>query len=242
MVDAFTVSDLHDDREDEWPPARAFAEESAQFDAQLLLDDPLIGTFFDAGLVDYLAEQSRALGEQILAVLHDEAARDDVGNAFEHSGLFVDRHHRHHQSVFGEVASIAQYLVANLAGAGAVDQNAAGRRLARHSRAFGVDRHDVAVLDEQYLGLRIAPCEDPARYARMVGELAVFTVSRDEIARLDQRENQLQLLLAAVPGHVHVFRAFVNDVRAAPREVIHHAPDRLFVAGDRARRNHDRVF
>ena len=66
MVDAFTVSNLHDDREDERPPARALAEETAQFDAQLLLDDSLVGSFLEARLLDHLAEQARAVGEQFL--------------------------------------------------------------------------------------------------------------------------------------------------------------------------------
>ena len=77
------VSDLHDDGQHEGPPSRTFAEEAAQLHAQLFLDQSLIGPLFEAGLLDDLGQQARGVGEQRLAVLHDEPARDDVGHAFE---------------------------------------------------------------------------------------------------------------------------------------------------------------
>src|SRR5881396_1235726 len=81
-VDPLTGSDLHDDGQHERPPPGTFAEEAAQLDAQLLLDEALVGPLLDARLVDDVAEQPRAVGEQRLAVLHHESARDDVGNPF----------------------------------------------------------------------------------------------------------------------------------------------------------------
>ena len=90
-------------------------------------------------------------------------------------------------------------------------------------------------------GLGSRPREHPLGDARVLRQLAVFAVDRHEVARPDQRQHQLQLFLAAVAGHVHVLDAFVDDVGAAAREVVHHAADRLLVAGNRARREHDRV-
>src|ERR1043166_3125584 len=81
-VDPPTVSDLHDDGQYERPPPRTLAKETAQFDAQPFLDQALVGALLDAGLRDHLAQQPRAVGEQRLAVFHDEAAGDDVGHAF----------------------------------------------------------------------------------------------------------------------------------------------------------------
>ena len=58
------VSDLHDDRQHERPPARTFAEEAPQLDAQLFLDQALIGALLDARLLDDLGQQPRAVGQQ----------------------------------------------------------------------------------------------------------------------------------------------------------------------------------
>ena len=93
----------------------------------------------------------------------------------------------------------------------------------------------------EHFRARLAPREHARGDPGVLRELAVFAVNRHEVARLDERQHQLQLFLAAVAGHVHVFDAFVHDLRAAPRDVIHHAADRLFVSRDRAGREHDRV-
>ena len=68
-VDPPHVSDLHDDGQHERPPSRTLAEEAPQLDAQLFLDQPLIGPFLEAGLLDDLGEQPRAVGEQRLRCL-----------------------------------------------------------------------------------------------------------------------------------------------------------------------------
>src|SRR5438067_6965646 len=93
-VDTPTVSDLHDDGQHERPPPGTLAEEAAELDAQPFLDQSLIGPLFDAGLFDDLGQQTRAVGEQRLAVFHDETARDDVGHPLQRAGLRVDRDDR----------------------------------------------------------------------------------------------------------------------------------------------------
>src|SRR6266436_222265 len=103
-VDRLTCSDLHDDGQHEWPAPRTFAEEAPQLDPYFLFDESRIGSFFEARLFDDRAEHARPVGQQRLAVFHDESARDDVGNAFERAGLFVDRDHGDDQAVFGEMA------------------------------------------------------------------------------------------------------------------------------------------
>src|SRR2546427_79992 len=116
-VDRLTCSDLHDDGQHEWPAPGTLAEKAPQLDAQFLFDESLIGPFFEARLFDDLAEHPRPVGQQRLAVFHDEPARDDVGDAFEGAGLFVDRDHGDDQAVFGEMAAVAEHFVPHLAGA-----------------------------------------------------------------------------------------------------------------------------
>src|SRR3954467_5621145 len=79
-------SDLHDDGEHERPSSRAFAKEAAQLHAHLCLDQPLIGAFLDAGLLHDLGEHARGVGEQGLAVLHDETARYQTPHALDPAG------------------------------------------------------------------------------------------------------------------------------------------------------------
>src|SRR5437762_4517449 len=76
-VDPFT-SNLHDDRQDEGSPAGTFAKEAAQLDAKLFLDDALVGSLLEAGLIHHVGQHFRAVRQQGFAVFHDEAARDDV--------------------------------------------------------------------------------------------------------------------------------------------------------------------
>jgi hypothetical protein len=68
----------------------------------------------------------------------------------------------------------------------------------------------------------------------VLGELPVLAVHRDEVARLDEGEHQLQLLLAAVPGDVHVLDPLVDHLGAASREVVDDAADRFLVARNRS--------
>src|SRR5205823_2810058 len=89
-VDRLT-SNLHDDGQHKRAPSRPLAEKAPQFHPQLFLYQPLIRPFLDARLLHDLAQHARAVGEECLAVFHDEAARDDVRHPFERSGLFVDR-------------------------------------------------------------------------------------------------------------------------------------------------------
>src|SRR5262249_53914928 len=137
-VDPFT-SNLHDDRQDERPPARTFPEEPAQLGPELLFDDALVRAFLEAGLIHHISENPGTVGEQRFAVFHDESARDDVGHAFERAGLFVDGDHRHDQSVLREVTAVAEHFVADLAGPRAVDQHAPDRRFPGDAGALLID-------------------------------------------------------------------------------------------------------
>src|SRR5262245_16847134 len=110
-VDRLTTSNLHDDGQDEGPPPRTLAKKPSQLHSQLLLDEPLIGPLLDAGLLDHVAQDARAVGQQGLTVFHDEPACDDVGHALEGACLLVDGHDGHDQAIFGQMTTIAQYLV-----------------------------------------------------------------------------------------------------------------------------------
>src|SRR5436190_3063222 len=192
-VDPLTRSDLHNHRQHERPPPGAFAKKTAQLDAQFLLDESLVRALFEARLLDDVAEQPRAIREQRLAIFHHEAARDDVGYAFERAGLFVDRDDGNDEAFLRQMTAVAEHFVADLAGARIVDQHAADRCLAGDASTLFVERDDVAVFGEENLGPRIAPGEHAFRHARVLRQLPVLAVDRNEVAWFHQREHQLQL-------------------------------------------------
>ena len=103
-----------------------------------------------------LADDTRAVGEQFLAVLHDEAARDDVGHALERARLLVDGDHGDDQAVLGEMTPIAQDLVGHLARQRAVDQHASDRRLSG----------DAGARRRRRAGCRHSPRAEPPASAR----------------------------------------------------------------------------
>ena len=73
-----------------------------------------------------------------------------------------------------------------------------------------------------------------ARHFGVQLELAILAVNRNEILRLDQVDDELQLFLAGMSADVYRRRrtVVVDDVRIAAEEVIDHAIDRLLVAGN----------
>ena len=74
-------------------------------------------------------------------------------------------------------------------------------------------------------------------------QLPVLAVDRNEIFRLHQIDDQLQLFLAGVSADVDRRRrsVVVDHVRLAPEQVIDHPVDGLLVAGNDARRQHHGV-
>ena len=63
-------------------------------------------------------------------------------------------------------------------------------------------------------------------------------MNRHEVPGADERQHQLQLLLAAMPRDVDVLDPLVNDVGAATSQVVDDPSNRLLVPGDRPRRQH----
>ena len=75
----------------------------------------------------------------------------------------------------------------------------------------------------------------------MVVDLPQLAVDRDEVARARQGEHDLELLPAGVPRDVQRRARAHDHVGAASVQVVDDAIDRLLVAGDGARRQHDDV-
>ncbi len=103
-----------------------------------------------------------------------------------------------------------------------------------------VELENVAALDQHHIADRAV---HRARHLGMQLQLPVLAVDGNEIFRLHQIDDQLQFFLAGVPADVDRRRSpvFIDHVRLAAEQVIDHAVDRLLVAGNDARREHDRV-
>ena len=74
-------------------------------------------------------------------------------------------------------------------------------------------------------------------------ELPVFAVNGDEVARLDQIDDELEFFLAGVSADVDRRRSavFIDDVSLAAEQVIDHAVDGFLVAGDDAAGEDDSI-
>ncbi len=219
-----------------------FLKNRRSSDAELLGHQPLVGPLVHARGLDAFGNRAGRIVEQLVVVVaRDEAAGDELGFAHQRAREPADRDDGDDDAVTGEMPAVAQHLVADLADARDVDEDAAGRRLVGDAGAGPVELDDVAVLRQQHLHRASRPGQHALRDAGVLRQLPVFAVHRHEVARAHQRQDQLELLLGAVAGHVHVLHAVGDDVRAAPGHVAHGARDRLLVAGNRPRREHDRV-
>ncbi len=66
----------------------------------------------------------------------------------------------------------------------------------------------------------------------MLEQHAVFAMNRDEKARPDRVEHQLELFLAGMTGDMHLGDLFVDNLGAAAVEMVDQFGDGALVAGD----------
>ena len=99
----------------------------------------------------------------------------------------------HDDPVASQVPAVAKHLVADLSDPRGIDEHAAGGRLVCNASAMGIELNDVAVLRQQHLDVTIGATHDLGRYPRVLRELPILAVNRDEVARPHEREHELQL-------------------------------------------------
>ena len=75
----------------------------------------------------------------------------------------------------------------------------------------------------------------------MLDEVAVFAVYGYEVVGLDERVDELQFLAAGMSGDMDVRDVVVQHVDAALVQLVDDVGNRLFVAGDRRRGEHDQI-
>src|SRR5712691_923625 len=179
-----------------------------------------------------------ALDDVRRVLLGHEALRDDVRARQDLARLPLDREHDEEDAVAADRPAIAHHRLADVADAEAVDiHNARGDLLAETSASL-VDLERVAVGDHERVPRRDAEVD---RDARVAHEHPVLAVDRNEVLRSQDVEEQLELLLARVPGDVGPNARVVDDLRTQLEEVVDGAADELFVAGDGRRRHDDGV-
>src|SRR5216683_3075230 len=88
------------------------------------------------------------------------------------------------------------------------------RRTSSATSPVRVKVPDIAVFGQQDVRLRIAAGEHAAGHARVLRELAKLAVNGNEVPGSHERQHELQLFLAAVPGHMDVLDTFVNHLCA----------------------------
>ena len=121
-----------------------------------------------------------------------------------------------------------------------VDADAAYVDFAGLARAELVEFENVSAFDQHDFADRSA---HGASHFGMQLQLAIFTMDWDEVARLDQIDDQLELFLTGVSADMdwRGGSVFIDDVGFAAEEMVDHPVDGFFVAGDDAAGENDRV-
>ena len=200
---------------------------------QLVLDAVLEGGPVlprQAALGQDLPHNPSGVLDDVLVLPHiDEAAADDVRAGHQTALVPVDGHHHDDQAVLAQVLAVAQHHVAHIAHAQAVHQHRAGGNLLAQVAALAVHLDHLPDLRDDDV---LAGHAHGFGQLRVLPEHAVFAVDGDEILRLHQRVNQLQLLLAGVAGNVHLRHGLVHHLRAAAVQLVDDPGDEFLIAWD----------
>src|SRR5579885_877860 len=227
-------------RHDQRALLRLLGDVALQIGADLFLNHSVIGFLF-------VARDVKRLHDDLLGPVHQpvfagvEAAGDDFRRGLDHPGQLVDGDDRQHDAVFADMAAVFDDQVLDHFGARAVvDADPAHVDPSHLARAQFGEFKDVATFDQDDLADRAV---HGSSHFGVQLELAVLAMDGNEVARLHQVDDELQFFLAGVPADVHRRRraVLVDDVGLAPEQVIDHAVDGLFIAGNDARGEHDRI-
>ncbi len=205
----------------------------------MLLDVADVANALDAAIGEDLREAFLQVVDEIARLGEIEhAARDEVRTGDDARFLRVDGDDDHHDPVAGEVLAIAQHRFADVADPAAVDHHVAAVGPSDFLRALFGELHHVTVLGDEDVVARDAGL---LRQVAVRDEHAILAVDRDEVFRPHEVEHQQQLFLRGMSRDVGVAARSVDHVGADAIEVVDRLCDRLLVAGDRRRRDHDRV-
>src|SRR5438552_11068920 len=234
------VSNLQYYRHDQRPSLCLLRDVALQIRADFFFDHAVVGLFFFAGLFECAHHDlAGAFHQSIFAGV--EAAGYDLGCRLDPARELVDSDNRQHDAVLAQVAAVLDDQVFDYVGAVAgIDADAADIDASGFAGAEFVEFQNVSTLDQNdFADGAVHGC----RHLSVQFQLAVLAVDGNEIARFDQVDDELQFFLAGMAADVdrRVRSVVVNHVGFAAKEVIDHAIDGLLVAGDDARREHDRV-
>src|SRR5690242_6200658 len=232
--------DFQNHRHDQRAAGGALHNEAFQILADFFFNHSVVSFFLIAGSLQRLQHNLPRVGQEAIFT-GGEAAHHNLGRGLHPSGELVDGNDGQHNAILTQVAAVANHQVLHHVGARArVNAHAAYRHASRLARAHLIELQDVAALDRHHL----AHCalHGGGQFGVPL-QLPELTVNGNEVARLHQVDNQLQLFLAGVAADVYrrVRAILVNNVGLAPEKVVNHAVDGLLVAGNDARGKHYRV-
>src|SRR6185369_8580343 len=128
-----------------------------------------------------------------------------------------------------KMCAVAEDVLVDIADAKAVHVDITGRYAFFVPRALLVDFEDIAVGQDECL---TGGHSDGFGELRMNHEVTVFAVDGQEILRLKEALDDLQLFAAGMAAYVDVRNAVVEDFGAEAEEVIDVAVDGLLIARD----------
>ena len=119
--------DFEDNRKDQGSLGGLFVDVALEVDADFFFDDAPVGFFFGVGLLDGFEDDFAGAGDEFLAVVAEESARDDFRLGFHLAGVFVDGNDGDDYAVFGKVFAIADHYIFDFFEGAGIDADAACR-------------------------------------------------------------------------------------------------------------------
>ena len=190
-------------------------------------------------ILEDIVRQRADIVHQVAALAHiNKAAGDDIGSADDVAVVDVQRRDDDDQAVLTQMLTVAQNDRSDVADAETVDKDLArGDRLALLDAVLADLDHPADIADVDVLRRHT----HRHRERTVLLEHLLLAVDGNEVLRLDQRMDELQLLLARVTGDVHLVHALIYDLTPALQELVDDVADGALVAGDGLCGNDDEI-
>src|SRR6266508_60519 len=202
-------SDFHDHRDDRGAATGPLVDELAERAPSVTPQRVEVGRAFVGRLGQRRQHRHLRFADQLLGFGRvDPSPGDDLGAGDDLTRSRIDGDDHHDDTLLGQAATVAQHAVAHVADDAVDVEVPGGHRPLLELDAGAIDGEGVAVLAHDDLLGRDA---DLLGQLGVMDHVPVLAVDGDEELRLQEVEDELQLLLRGVPGDVHGGVAAVDN-------------------------------
>src|SRR5215213_1126299 len=235
----------HDYRRDHRPRTGLFLNKPLQLHSHVLFQKRLVRQRLPRCSSDRRRNDTLRLIEHwsarktIFRTHPTNTARNDLRLTIELASLFIYCYNDRYCAFVSELLALTHGLAVDLFKSTLVDERAANLTLVDDRRALAIQLEHVAILDQDDVLFGVT--EMVFDKLLVTEEHPVFTVNRHDKLRTHSFRHDSYVFLRSVPADVYETSFLFDDVGAALVDESDHARDYTLVAGNDARRQHDRV-